>query len=99
MDPTDKLPFGEIPKGAIILKFPKKGRPPEPENALDVLKLLIKDIEEGKTDPPDMIYIAMRVEHPVQKGTYAYPFYQWGPESSGASLLMSGLLHKHLQRL
>jgi hypothetical protein len=103
----DKLPLGpEVFKGGKILNFPKKAVPavgPTPEapwqSAVDLLHELINDIEHNRIVDPDMIYVAMRVKHPTQEGVYAFPHYQWGPPSPGASLLMSGLLHKHLQRL
>jgi hypothetical protein len=103
----DKLPLGpDVFKGGKILNFPKKaipavGPPPEApwQNAVDVLRELINDIEHDRIPQPDMIYIAMRSPHPEQKDVYQYPRYVWAPPSPGASLLMTGLLNKHIQRL
>lgn len=57
---------------------------------LECLKALVRDLEDGTMKPVDMVYVAMRRQHP--DGTSDYPYYNAG----GAGVEVKGLLAQHL---
>lgn len=71
------------------------------KSAVDVLKELINDIEHGRLQPPELIYIAMQTRHPERPELVQRPAYSWAPEDLKiqARLLMMGLLTHHAQSL
>jgi hypothetical protein len=94
-----------LPPGSqkVVLINPKKNMitPHEGSHwtcALDVLKELIIDIEAGRIQPPDLIYIAMQTRNPKDKALVAYPSYCWYPGGM-AGLAISGLLAKHQHKV
>lgn len=65
--------------------------------AVDMLKELINDIEHGRINPPEFIYVAMRTRHPENKTFVAHPSYCWTPDEFKpvSRFLMKGLLAHH----
>jgi len=62
--------------------------------ALDMLKELVNDIEHGRCEAPDVIYVAMQTRHPKKPELVAYPSCCWS-DSRSNGLIMQGLLAKH----
>lgn len=102
---TDILKFPPKPPALVGIKSPvvnlrpnNKLTEPDPvphwTSALDCLRELINDIEHGRINPPDVIYVAMQTRHPTVADMVAYPSYCWAEHKSSA-LLMGGLLAKH----
>lgn len=66
------------------------------KSALDMLKELMNDIEHGRIEAPDMVYVAMHSTTPDKK-MYKLPSYVWaeGQDDIHARLKMVGLLDLH----
>ena len=66
------------------------------KSAVDLLKELVHDIEAGRIEPPEMIYVAMLTRHPEKQDLVGYPSYSWmEPPVTRALVAFSGLLNRH----
>jgi hypothetical protein len=97
---SDIIKFPPVKK---VLLYPKAAALREADgsywkSALDCLKELVHDIENGEQAAPDVLYVAMQCVDPNNAARAAYPSYCWTSLKS-STLVMSGLLARHQAKL
>ena len=95
--------IGDLPENVIPLRDKpvpiQDNEGMEWKSAVDLLKELVHDIEAGRLEPPEMIYVAMLTRHPDpgKQDMVGYPSYSWMESPAKRALVaFSGLLNRHM---